>query len=652
MARLRDHYRKLSDNHDRERAQADRQLQHLNRERDELERQLRKRKLIGHVFSVNSNSNTPAPQMNSYQEYNSYRGQPAQGMQQGMNNWRPQPGVNSTGPMGGHMGPPGPMGAGLTQVRPASGTPGEMQIHMVIPSKFVGCILGKEGSQIKQLLSDTGCTHLAVEPTPAIFLAHGSNLYIFAVIGIGGRLNKLPNCSPGDLVLCSVKKGKPELRKKVLKGVVIRQKKAWRRREGVFVYFEDGQRRSHRQRQGRDEGICHPGPCGEGMRRAVAENCLLRTGHLLSPWSSRMGTSAKRTVREMGGFAGSNVLNVRQVSKKEPYGDADRRVIMVGGYPECAKAQEAVWQIYSENAQQAGAEASLACIMMVPSEKAGAVIGKEGSNLKQMREKFGLKVLLSKEQVEGFRPCTMSGANLEMLLEAEKQILEQISAGTENSAGNGIKRPLEGLVPATAAYTQSAYAADPEAKRHKAMPLEQQIKLLVPAKCAGAIIGKQGSTLTQIRESTGARVEVQTAAQTPPEFANARVVIIRGDFDVRQAALIKVLSAAFEETQANPELKMMVPKQVVGALIGKQGSNLKAIRENSGINVQVHKQELHGERLVEAQGPLDGILHAASLVMGSFEGPRNLQRQRQETRRQFLRVPWRWAWSDGRKEDV
>eukprot|EP00440_Ansanella_granifera_P022392 gb/GFBE01024321.1/.p1 GENE.gb/GFBE01024321.1/~~gb/GFBE01024321.1/.p1 ORF type:complete len:175 (+),score=54.40 gb/GFBE01024321.1/:1-525(+) len=65
------------------------------------------------------------------------------------------------------------------------------------------------------------------------------NLYIIAVIGIGGRLNKLPNCSPGDLVLCSCKKGKPELRKKVMKGVVIRQKKAWRRREGVFVYFED-----------------------------------------------------------------------------------------------------------------------------------------------------------------------------------------------------------------------------------------------------------------------------------------------------------------------------------------------------------------------------------------------------------------------------
>merc|ERR1719345_81019 len=35
----------------------------------------------------------------------------------------------------------------------------------------------------------------------------------------------MPQCGPGDMVLCTCKKGKPELRKKVLKGVVIRQKK-------------------------------------------------------------------------------------------------------------------------------------------------------------------------------------------------------------------------------------------------------------------------------------------------------------------------------------------------------------------------------------------------------------------------------------------
>merc|ERR1719429_884707 len=49
----------------------------------------------------------------------------------------------------------------------------------------------------------------------------------------------MPKCGPGDMVLCTCKKGKPELRKKVLKGVVIRQKKPWRRPDGVFIYFED-----------------------------------------------------------------------------------------------------------------------------------------------------------------------------------------------------------------------------------------------------------------------------------------------------------------------------------------------------------------------------------------------------------------------------
>lgn len=57
--------------------------------------------------------------------------------------------------------------------------------------------------------------------------------------GCGARLNRLPKAGPGDMILASVKKGKPELRKKVLLAVVVRQRKAWRRREGVFIYFED-----------------------------------------------------------------------------------------------------------------------------------------------------------------------------------------------------------------------------------------------------------------------------------------------------------------------------------------------------------------------------------------------------------------------------
>jgi large subunit ribosomal protein L23e len=41
------------------------------------------------------------------------------------------------------------------------------------------------------------------------------------------------------MVLATVKKGKPDLRKKVMPAVVVRQRKPWRRRDGVYLYFED-----------------------------------------------------------------------------------------------------------------------------------------------------------------------------------------------------------------------------------------------------------------------------------------------------------------------------------------------------------------------------------------------------------------------------
>lgn len=65
------------------------------------------------------------------------------------------------------------------------------------------------------------------------------NLYIISCQGVRGRLNRLPAGSIGDVVLCSVKKGVQKLRKKVHPAVIIRQRRAWRRPDGTFIYFED-----------------------------------------------------------------------------------------------------------------------------------------------------------------------------------------------------------------------------------------------------------------------------------------------------------------------------------------------------------------------------------------------------------------------------
>jgi len=48
-----------------------------------------------------------------------------------------------------------------------------------------------------------------------------------------------PSARIGDLVLVSVKKGKPEMRKQVFPAIVVRQKKEYRRPDGMRIKFED-----------------------------------------------------------------------------------------------------------------------------------------------------------------------------------------------------------------------------------------------------------------------------------------------------------------------------------------------------------------------------------------------------------------------------
>merc|ERR1712063_80273 len=65
------------------------------------------------------------------------------------------------------------------------------------------------------------------------------NLYIISVCGWGARLNRLPAAAAGDMVMATCKKGKPDLRKKVMPAIVIRQRKPWRRKDVCYIYFED-----------------------------------------------------------------------------------------------------------------------------------------------------------------------------------------------------------------------------------------------------------------------------------------------------------------------------------------------------------------------------------------------------------------------------
>ncbi len=62
---------------------------------------------------------------------------------------------------------------------------------------------------------------------------------IIGVPGYKGRLRRIPPAGVGDLVVVTVKKGTPELRKQVLKAIIVRQRRPYRRPDGTWVAFED-----------------------------------------------------------------------------------------------------------------------------------------------------------------------------------------------------------------------------------------------------------------------------------------------------------------------------------------------------------------------------------------------------------------------------
>src|SRR3990172_4377506 len=64
-------------------------------------------------------------------------------------------------------------------------------------------------------------------------------LELIAVIGYKGKLRRLPKAGVGDVIVCSVKKGKEKLRKTVVHAVVVRQKKEYMRYDGERVKFMD-----------------------------------------------------------------------------------------------------------------------------------------------------------------------------------------------------------------------------------------------------------------------------------------------------------------------------------------------------------------------------------------------------------------------------
>jgi poly(rC)-binding protein 2/3/4 len=158
---------------------------------------------------------------------------------------------------------------------------------------------------------------------------------------------------------------------------------------------------------------------------------------------------------------------------------------------------------------------------------------------------------------------------------------------------------------------QAPHAAAPAPFRAPTASAGAQVvfRVLCPGNRTGSVIGRSGDTIKALREQSGAKIKMLDAIPGCEE----RVVAISCAEDgvspvsPAQVALLRVYACIAEPPQTAstepytgpPPFRLLVPGQQVGCLIGKGGSIIKAMREESGAHIKVlNSEQLPGCALV------------------------------------------------------
>eukprot|EP00929_Paragymnodinium_shiwhaense_P050883 TRINITY_DN25619_c0_g3_i1.p1 TRINITY_DN25619_c0_g3~~TRINITY_DN25619_c0_g3_i1.p1 ORF type:complete len:820 (-),score=138.00 TRINITY_DN25619_c0_g3_i1:829-3288(-) len=105
----------------------------------------------------------------------------------------------------------------------------------------------------------------------------------------------------------------------------------------------------------------------------------------------------------------------------------ERRVVVVGTFKQCKTMQELVHEQMAEALQADWRDIEAKVALLVRAEAAGMVTGKQGFVLQQIRKQSGVTMQLLKDEMQGQRPCVLSGP-LTSILKAEKHVFDLVKA--------------------------------------------------------------------------------------------------------------------------------------------------------------------------------------------------------------------------------
>ncbi|XP_032905624.1 poly(rC)-binding protein 3-like isoform X2 [Amblyraja radiata] len=303
---------------------------------------------------------------------------------------------------------------------------------------------------------------------------------------------------------------------------------------------------------------------------------------------------------------------------------------------------------------EGGLNVTLTIRLLMHGKEVGSIIGKKGETVKKMREESCARINIS----EGSCPeriVTITGPT-DAIFKAFSMIANKFEEDI------------------SASMTNSTVASKPPVT----------LRLVVPASQCGSLIGKGGSKIKEIRETTGAQVQVAgdmlpnsteravtisgtpdaiilcvkqicvVMLESPPKgatipyrpkpasapviFAGGQAYAVQGQFAIPHPDLTKLHQLAMQHTPFTPlgqttpgfpgldatgqtsSHELTIPNDLIGCIIGRQGTKINEIRQMSGAQIKIANAiEGSTERQITITGSPANISLAQYLINASLE---------------------------------
>jgi polyribonucleotide nucleotidyltransferase len=225
--------------------------------------------------------------------------------------------------------------------------------------------------------------------------------------------------------------------------------------------------------------------------------------------------------------------------------------------------------------------------MIVPSNKAGLIIGSHGDNLRRIEKQAQVKMQFDQ--------------NWTVNPDERKVIIVGLPEDIEEARRLIMDKIME----------------EPRGAR-----TFDQVQYMVPAGKIGLIIGRGGETIKDIQERSGARIFVSLDAKVDPETGE-KPINLTGDAEAIRTAKTLINEILFGVSPSGagglggrPTLTIQIPDTSIGAVMGKRAENLKAIIAATGCRIFIETKNIIGTSMREVQfsGNPESCSYAAHMV--------------------------------------